>query len=153
MPFSVNASRVLCINIYPSLKIRGLNRIVDLTFPDAALNAWHDYSVDFSGIIGDNRSIVEVEISASFSNIAWQTINGNSLITFFAQWTQSGSQSLTVSVRLDDGTTQTVMASIIVSSTASLINANASAFSPNAFLLSSSVFVQDSTQAQPLIMR
>lgn len=143
--------RIVPAGVPPALRLRGLSPCVSISWPDAYLNSGADFSVDFSRLLCCSGRITQAAVQLDGGSVAWVSIYGN-LVTFWAVWSVSGMQSITVTAQSDMGETISICAAIRVLSLTALLPPIEPDYAPNAFLLSNSVYVQDATGTQPLVM-
>ena len=140
--------RITRAEVPPAFRIRGLSASAVICWPDAAVGAGADYSVDFSHLLGCSDRIVAVEAMSSGGVIAWTSVFGT-IATIWVQWLCSGQQTATLSVRTAEGSVFATAVSVTVNCAPQLISSNPPAYAPNAFLLGSAI-VPDSS-GNPLI--
>lgn len=143
--------RALALAPPVSFRVRGLYPPPTLEWAPAFLQSSAVYGIDFTRSCFDNLRVTQVAVQTQGGNIQWVSIADN-FVSFWITWTSSGTQSVIFTVQTAAGETISACATINVSATAALLQPAIPAYADKAFLLSNSVFVQDATGAQPLIL-
>ena len=123
--------RVVRADIPPAFRIRGIDALAVICWPDAALNTAADYSIDFSALIEPDDRIVAGSLATDGGLVAWLT-NAGPVLTAWIAWDTPGQQTVTATVQTAQDRTLTVCVSIAVTVPGALMAPTLPLFSPNA---------------------
>lgn len=143
--------RALALAPPKSFRVRGLYPPPILEWAPAFLQSSAVYGIDFTRSCFDNLRVTQAAVQTQGGDIQWVSIADN-FVSFWITWTSSGTQSVIITAQTASGDTISACATINVSATAALLQPEVPTYAGKAFLLSNSVFVQDATGAQPLIL-